>query len=515
VVNRSVVVDRTDDYSTATTSALNGEHLTRNSGIRRDVPSVKYPGSRGVRVFPVHIGLACTRGLAESARFGHDGSSPVASGQVLEREPRRCAETWSRKQNTSHVSVNAARKPNALFRWRPDRSWQTREHMPWSLDPDQRRYVAEVLPAPSNALGSLCEWAIPQEKSHDEQSRALRAIGSACTRSHESSLVRSTRKRLATRNDSKRNDRAAQLYQRARATAQRMTTRYSRREGAPLQGWAGGNEGCWATARPAAPLPRPLRATLSQNPPTDSRRVPSLGNNPRARIPAPSTTPRPEGRYSPFHSRSFVASFVRTERRCCYFALTPRHLSSYASFVLLPSLLPHHRPATFLSYRIFLSHSLFHPVSLVSDVEASWLPHCALIFHPAYVDAMEAANGNFSRYARTLDHTFERGLEISAMSGECTANTRWKFNFGLKDSLFARLSLEIHVHVPIGDTDIARSEWNCAGKVIRHVCELRSALRTAFPTSRDRIWFASVMVQYPLLIRNLHSVIRDAIAENT
>jgi len=88
-----------------------------------------------VRVFPVHIGLACTRGLAESARFGHDGSSPVASGQVLEREPRRCAETWSRKQNTSHVSANAARKPNALFRSQSDKSWQTREHMPRSLAP--------------------------------------------------------------------------------------------------------------------------------------------------------------------------------------------------------------------------------------------------------------------------------------------------------------------------------------------------------------------------------------------
>lgn len=38
-----------------------------------------------------------------------------------------------------------------------------------------------------------------------------------------------------------------------------MTTRYSRREGAPLQGWAGGNEGCWATARPAAPPPPSAR----------------------------------------------------------------------------------------------------------------------------------------------------------------------------------------------------------------------------------------------------------------
>lgn len=47
-----------------------------------------------------------------------------------------------------------------------------------------------------------------------------------------------------------------------------MTSRYSRREGAPLRGWAGGNEGCWATARPAAPPPTP---PCSQNPPTPPR----------------------------------------------------------------------------------------------------------------------------------------------------------------------------------------------------------------------------------------------------
>lgn len=49
------------------------------------------------------------------------------------------------------------------------------------------------------------------------------------------------------------------------ATGQRMTTRYSRREGAPLQEWAGGNEGCWATARPAAPPPAPSRDALAKS----------------------------------------------------------------------------------------------------------------------------------------------------------------------------------------------------------------------------------------------------------
>ena len=53
------------------------------------------------------------------------------------------------------------------------------------------------------------------------------------------------------------------------ATGQRMTSRYSRREGAPLRGWAGGNEGCWATARPAAPPPPPLLAK-STDPPSPS-----------------------------------------------------------------------------------------------------------------------------------------------------------------------------------------------------------------------------------------------------
>lgn len=51
------------------------------------------------------------------------------------------------------------------------------------------------------------------------------------------------------------------------ATGQRMTSRYSRREGAPLErGWTGGNEGCWATARPAAPPPAPAeRGVLAKS----------------------------------------------------------------------------------------------------------------------------------------------------------------------------------------------------------------------------------------------------------
>lgn len=62
------------------------------------------------------------------------------------------------------------------------------------------------------------------------------------------------------------------------ATGQRMTTNQilSRREGAPLQGWAGGmgRGGCWATARPAAPPP-----LLSQNPLPPSSSPSPLGSS--------------------------------------------------------------------------------------------------------------------------------------------------------------------------------------------------------------------------------------------
>jgi len=74
-----------------------------------------------------------------------------------------------------------------------------------------------------------------------------------------------------------------------------MTTRYSQREGAPLQEWAGGNEGCWATARPAAPPPTPSREALAKStssPPSS----PSCEHSP-LRHPQPHS----RGRYSSLH----------------------------------------------------------------------------------------------------------------------------------------------------------------------------------------------------------------------
>jgi len=85
------------------------------------------------------------------------------------------------------------------------------------------------------------------------------------------------------------------------ATGQRMTTRYSRREGAPLQEWAGGNEGCWATARPAAPPPAPSRDALAKSTSSLSLPLPPLRANTR---PFVSLSPRPptlRRRYSSFH----------------------------------------------------------------------------------------------------------------------------------------------------------------------------------------------------------------------
>lgn len=137
----------------------------------------------------------------------------------------------------------------------------------------------------------------------------------------------------------KRSKRAAQLYQQARATGQRMTTRYSRREGAPLQGWAGGNEGCWATARPAAPPPRPLPAALSQNPPTPSLLAPpgipqTSATTPHRNTRVPSSTaPRPAGCYSPFYPRSLVLSDAVTS---VLFSVIPLLTFLSAASILAP-----------------------------------------------------------------------------------------------------------------------------------------------------------------------------------
>lgn len=125
-----------------------------------------------------------------------------------------------------------------------------------------------------------------------------------------------------------------------------MTTRYSRREGAPLQGWAGGNEGCWATARPAAPPPAPPRDALAKStgfPPI----IPAI--LPVARTLSPSWSPR-----SPSSTRCLFAASPRPYRPtlCVYFGLILRHLSSYASFVPFPFFLPSR-------YHVLLSHSLF------------------------------------------------------------------------------------------------------------------------------------------------------------
>lgn len=90
-----------------------------------------------------------------------------------------------------------------------------------------------------------------------------------------------------------------------------MTTRYSRREGAPLQEWAGENEGCWATARPAAPPPAPSRDALAKS--TSSPPWPPPRANPRPFVsfqpPRPPTLTR---RCSPFHPGH------TTDQRCTW-----------------------------------------------------------------------------------------------------------------------------------------------------------------------------------------------------
>lgn len=115
-----------------------------------------------------------------------------------------------------------------------------------------------------------------------------------------------------------------------------MTTRYSRREGAPLQEWAGENEGCWATARPAAPPPAPSRDALAKS--TSSPPWPPPRANPRPFVsfqpPRPPTLTR---RCSPFHPGH------TTDQRCTwvlFFVIPLLTLLSFLSPFLPPDSCP-------------------------------------------------------------------------------------------------------------------------------------------------------------------------------
>lgn len=144
-----------------------------------------------------------------------------------------------------------------------------------------------------------------------------------------------------------------------------MTTRYSRREGAPLQEWAGGNEGCWATARPAAPPPAPSREALAKSTSSPPFVSPSCEHSP---LRHPSSRP-------PSLTRALFAASPRPYYRpTLYFGLILRHPASYASFVPLAI------PPELLSvlYRVLLSHSLF----LMSSVCAARL---ALLHRVSFV----------------------------------------------------------------------------------------------------------------------------------
>lgn len=137
------------------------------------------------------------------------------------------------------------------------------------------------------------------------------------------------------------------------ATGQRMTSRYSQREGAPLQekGWAGGNEGCWATARPAAP-PSPLPRAFSQNPPATPSFLPSPPC-PLARTLTPSS---PLSRPGPWGAiRRFTPAIPSTD------AVRRSYSSSSLFLYFLRSLFPFNREFSCppMLYRVLLSHSLF------------------------------------------------------------------------------------------------------------------------------------------------------------
>lgn len=139
-----------------------------------------------------------------------------------------------------------------------------------------------------------------------------------------------------------------------------MTTRYSRREGAPLQEWAGRNEGCWATARPAAPPPAPSREALAKSTSSPPSSTPSCEHSPLRHPRPPLRPPSLTRRYSPFHPGH------TTDQRCTsvlFFVIPLLTLFSFLSSFPLNS-----RPSP-LS-RVLLSHSLFL-VSSVCPLRAS------------------------------------------------------------------------------------------------------------------------------------------------
>lgn len=109
-----------------------------------------------------------------------------------------------------------------------------------------------------------------------------------------------------------------------------MTTRYSRREGAPLQEWAGGNEGCWATARPAAPPPAPSRDALAKS--TSSLSLsPSLVSLPSSCEHSPLRHPagRPRSRGA---IRRFTPAILPTDTVLRSYSPSSRFLRFFRSF---------------------------------------------------------------------------------------------------------------------------------------------------------------------------------------
>lgn len=165
--------------------------------------------------------------------------------------------------------------------------------------------------------------------------------------------------------------RAAQLHQRARnGPAYDYQILYSRREGAPLRGWAGGTRDAGRRRGPRRHPGPSARHSLAQNPPSlvPSPSLPCFlprPPEPLARTLAP-PLPRPPlvvvrsvipSRFSP------ALAIAPTD--ALYFGLILSHLSSYSFTLLFFLTLP-------ILYRVLLSHSLF-PVSLCPSCASRFL----------------------------------------------------------------------------------------------------------------------------------------------
>jgi len=141
--------------------------------------------------------------------------------------------------------------------------------------------------------------------------------------------------------------------------------------------------------------------------PTDPRHVSSLGNNPRAlQHPASSTTPRPEGRYSPFHPRSFVRSFVHSPSEAAVTSLL-FFVISLLTLLLLRCISASSAPQIYHLCslpRLFIAFFISFRMCLVSDVR---LPASSSFIRR---DGSQRQFFTLDTFYKMLDQTFEREL---------------------------------------------------------------------------------------------------------